>query len=109
MEPKIVNAEPRYSKTTLIEPSPHGFLHIAGWYAVETGVDNSMVLTPLHAAPSDYAFINFARWNESLPPALATAVDGEFPELRRGQPGGESGRPAAGPLPACPIVPSISR
>jgi hypothetical protein len=39
--------------------------HLAGWYAVETGLDNSTLLEPLGQA--DYAFVNHARWDSSLP------------------------------------------
>jgi len=39
--------------------------HLAAWYAVETGLDNSTLLGP--AGPSDYVFVNHARWNMSLP------------------------------------------
>ncbi|TKA01939.1 hypothetical protein [Actinacidiphila oryziradicis] len=34
--------------------------HLAGWYAPETGLDNSTVLQPTGEA--DYAFVNHARW-----------------------------------------------
>jgi hypothetical protein len=39
--------------------------HLAGWYAVETGLDNSTLLEPLEQAA--YAFVNHARWDSSLP------------------------------------------
>ena len=39
--------------------------YLAGWYAVETGLDNSTVLEPLGDA--DYVFVNHARWDDSLP------------------------------------------
>lgn len=39
--------------------------HLAGWYAVETGLDNSTLLEPLGDA--DYVFVNHARWDDSLP------------------------------------------
>jgi hypothetical protein len=39
--------------------------HLAGWYAVETGLDNSTLLEPLGDA--DYVFVNHARWDHSLP------------------------------------------
>jgi hypothetical protein len=39
--------------------------YLAGWYATETGLDNSTLLGPL--GPDDYAFINHARWDTSLP------------------------------------------
>lgn len=35
--------------------------HLAGWYAVETGMDNSMLLLPLEGERSDYTIINHAR------------------------------------------------
>jgi hypothetical protein len=38
--------------------------HLAGWYAVETGLDNSVALTPNDRSRSDYAIVNWARWNE---------------------------------------------
>lgn len=39
--------------------------HLAAWYAVETGLDNSTLLSP--TGPSDYVFVNHARWDMSLP------------------------------------------
>jgi hypothetical protein len=42
--------------------------HLAGWYAVETGLDNSTLLEPL--GPADYVFVNHARWDDSLPRLL---------------------------------------
>ena len=41
--------------------------YLAGWYAVETGLDNSTLLVPLKGEHSDYLAINHARWEESLP------------------------------------------
>jgi hypothetical protein len=41
--------------------------YLAGWYAVETELDNSTLLVPLEGEPSDYLAINHARWEESLP------------------------------------------
>lgn len=41
--------------------------YLAGWYAAETGLDNSLVLRPLAGAPADYAFVNFARIDAGLP------------------------------------------
>ena len=41
--------------------------YLAGWYAVETGLDNSTLLVPLDGEQSDYQAINHARWDESLP------------------------------------------
>lgn len=41
--------------------------YLAGWYTAETGLTNSVVLLPLAGEPSDYAFINHARWDISLP------------------------------------------
>ena len=41
--------------------------YLAGWYAVETGLDNSTLLVPLEGEQSDYLAINNARWDESLP------------------------------------------
>lgn len=39
--------------------------HLAAWYAVETGMDNSTLLGPV--GPGDYVFVNHARWDMSLP------------------------------------------
>jgi hypothetical protein len=39
--------------------------HLAAWYAVETGLDNSTLLGPV--GPDDYVFVNHARWDMSLP------------------------------------------
>ena len=39
--------------------------YLAGWYAAETGLDNSTLLSPVD--DSDYACINHARWDMSLP------------------------------------------
>lgn len=41
--------------------------HLAGWYAKETGLDNSTLLGPIGGGPSDYVFVNHARWDLSLP------------------------------------------
>lgn len=41
--------------------------YLAGWYTAETGLTNSVLLAPLAGERSDYAFINHARWDESLP------------------------------------------
>jgi quinol monooxygenase YgiN len=38
---------------------------LAGWFTVETGLDNSTVLQPLE--PAGYAFVNHARWDTTLP------------------------------------------
>ncbi|MDH6111511.1 hypothetical protein P3T36_004665 [Kitasatospora sp. MAP12-15] len=38
--------------------------HLAGWYAAETGLDNSTLLAPIGAA--DYVFVNHARWDTGL-------------------------------------------
>ncbi|HEY7356483.1 MAG TPA: hypothetical protein VH590_08445, partial [Ktedonobacterales bacterium] len=40
--------------------------YLAGWYAVETGLDNSTLLVPLAGEQSDYLAINNARWDGSL-------------------------------------------
>jgi len=40
--------------------------YLAGWYAVETGLDNSTLLVPLEGESSDYLAINHARWDVSL-------------------------------------------
>jgi hypothetical protein len=39
--------------------------YLADWYRIETGLDNSTLLTPIGAA--DYVFVNHARWDYSLP------------------------------------------
>jgi hypothetical protein len=39
--------------------------YLAGWYAAETGLQNSTLLEPLGEA--DYVFVNHARWDHSLP------------------------------------------
>jgi hypothetical protein len=39
--------------------------HLAEWYRVQTSLDNSTLLTPIGKA--DYAFVNHARWDYSLP------------------------------------------
>jgi hypothetical protein len=44
--------------------------HLAAWYAVETGLDNSTLLGPVGEA--DYVFANHARWDMSLPRFVAT-------------------------------------
>ena len=41
---------------------------LAGWYAVETGLENSTLLQPIGDA--DYIFVNHARWDRSLPRLL---------------------------------------
>lgn len=41
--------------------------YLAGWYAAETGLDNSMVLAPVDGQQTGYSFVNFAKWDESLP------------------------------------------
>jgi hypothetical protein len=38
--------------------------HLAGWYVTELGLDNSCLIAPLD--PSEYAFVNYARWDMSL-------------------------------------------
>jgi hypothetical protein len=38
--------------------------HLAGWYAAETGLDNSTLLGPV--GPDDYVFVNHARWDLPL-------------------------------------------
>jgi hypothetical protein len=39
--------------------------YLADWYAVETGLDNSVALAPVDGERSDYAIINWARWDTS--------------------------------------------
>ncbi len=41
--------------------------HLARWYEVETGLDNSTLLVPLEGERSDYLAINHARWDLSVP------------------------------------------
>ncbi|HEU5181444.1 MAG TPA: hypothetical protein VFW45_11670 [Candidatus Polarisedimenticolia bacterium] len=41
--------------------------YLADWYAKETGLSNSVVLAPLEGESSDYAIVNWARWDESPP------------------------------------------
>ena len=41
--------------------------YLADWYAVETGLDNSVALVPVEGEKSDYAIINWARWDVSPP------------------------------------------
>jgi hypothetical protein len=40
--------------------------YLAGWYTVETGIDNSTLLVPVEGERSDYLAINNARWDGSL-------------------------------------------
>jgi hypothetical protein len=40
--------------------------YLAGWYATEIGLDNSMLLAPQEGERSDYVVINNARWDGSL-------------------------------------------
>ncbi|MEV6945651.1 hypothetical protein AB0N07_27380 [Streptomyces sp. NPDC051172] len=40
--------------------------HLAGWYAAETGLDNSLLLQPLDGTTSDYCFVGHAHWDLSL-------------------------------------------
>lgn len=39
--------------------------YLAGWYSVETGLDNSTLLEPIEK--TDYAFVNHARWDYGAP------------------------------------------
>ena len=39
--------------------------YLAGWYVVETGLDNSVALVPADGRTSDYAIVNWARWDVS--------------------------------------------
>jgi hypothetical protein len=41
--------------------------YLAGWYQVETGLDNSLLMAPLEGEPSDYVFVNHAHWDANLP------------------------------------------
>jgi hypothetical protein len=40
--------------------------YLAGWYQVETGLNNSTLLAPLDGEPSEFVVINHARWDGSL-------------------------------------------
>jgi hypothetical protein len=40
--------------------------YLAGWYTVETGLDNSTLLVPLEDEQADYVAVNNARWDASL-------------------------------------------
>ncbi|MFF4361349.1 hypothetical protein [Streptomyces sp. NPDC001604] len=40
--------------------------HLAGWYAAETGLDNSLLLQPLDGTTSVYCFVGHAHWDLSL-------------------------------------------
>ena len=40
--------------------------YLAGWYTVETGMDNSTLHLPLEGERSDYTIINHARWDGLL-------------------------------------------
>ncbi len=37
--------------------------HTAGWFATETGLDNSLVLQPLDPSSTDHSIVNFCRWD----------------------------------------------
>jgi hypothetical protein len=39
--------------------------YLAGWYTAETGLDNSVALVRLDGERSDYAIVNWARWDEN--------------------------------------------
>jgi hypothetical protein len=39
--------------------------YLAGWYAVETGLGNSVAMVPLDGEKSDYVIVNWARWDVS--------------------------------------------
>ena len=45
--------------------------YLAGWYQVETGLDNSTVLAPLEGEAPNFIIINHARWDGSLVSVLA--------------------------------------
>jgi hypothetical protein len=48
--------------------------YLAGWFVVETGLDNSTLLVPLEGERSDYVAINHARWDGSLPEVFLRQV-----------------------------------
>ncbi len=58
--------------------------HLAAWYQVETGLDNSTLLVPLEGERSG-----------------AAAPQEELPDVRAGEPGGEPRGGHAGAVPAC--------
>jgi hypothetical protein len=68
MKAKIVNPIARVSAGSAAE-DPGVALdlwdYLAGWYAAETGMNNSTLLGPVSTA--DYVFINHARWDLPLP------------------------------------------
>lgn len=37
--------------------------YLAGWYEMETGLENSMALVPMNADPPDYSMISCSRWD----------------------------------------------
>jgi hypothetical protein len=39
--------------------------HLAAWYVTETGLSNSIALVPACGGKSDYAIVNWARWDSS--------------------------------------------
>jgi hypothetical protein len=45
--------------------------YLAGWYQVETGLDNRTVQAPLEDEASNFIIINHARWDGSLVSVLA--------------------------------------
>jgi hypothetical protein len=45
--------------------------YLAGWYQVETGLDNSTVLAPLEGEATNFIIISHARWDGSLVSVLA--------------------------------------
>jgi hypothetical protein len=40
--------------------------YLAGWYVRKTALKNSVALVPLNRATSDYAIVNWARWDVGL-------------------------------------------
>lgn len=69
---RIADVEPSprgvfiFNHFTTEDPAPGLALwdHVAGWYAKETGLANSLVMVPLEPAP--WAFVNHARWDCGL-------------------------------------------
>ncbi len=55
--------------------------YLAGWYAVETGLDNSTLLVPAEGVASDYVLINHARWD--APPLWVFLQQVLKPSFRR--------------------------
>ncbi len=53
-----------FNHFTADDPEVAARLELIGWYAAETGLDNSTLLQPIGDAP--YALVNHARWDHGL-------------------------------------------